>query len=192
MKLYTRTRLAQAVFGMFTDLEGRLMQCYQNLPAGAVKAYLFGGCGVHMHTNSRPSADVDAELEWSALLKPEDIVLHAVEYEDEQGLPQLVEFDQRFNKDLAPVCPDYPARAIPLSPITDIVQLYLVSAVDIAVTKLGRLGEVDLSDIVSLYKAGGFELREFRAVAESGIDYSATPDKLPGNLEHAINTLNNA
>lgn len=33
------------------------------MPHGAVKAFIFGGCAFHIHTNARGSNDIDAEIQ---------------------------------------------------------------------------------------------------------------------------------
>jgi hypothetical protein len=64
--------------------------------------------------------------------------------------------------------------------------------VDIAVSKLSRLAEDDLKDIIALFKAKRFILEDFRKVAQDAIDYSATPDSLQSNVEFAITAIEEA
>jgi hypothetical protein len=69
------------------------------------------------------------------------------------------------------------------------VSLYLISAVDIAVSKLGRLGKVDVDDIVNLYQANLFTLPEFLATAETASDYYINPNQLQSNIDYVQSFL---
>ena len=61
---------------------------------------------------------------------------------DENGLETNLEFDSGFNTSLASIDPDYDERLIPLIN-NSIVEVYLVSGLDLAVSKLSRLIERD-------------------------------------------------
>jgi len=66
----------------------------------------------------------------------------------------------------------------------------LVSAVDIAVSKIGRLETVDRQDIKALYRNHLFTLKEFVETAEIARDYCTTAiNKLEFNIKMAINLL---
>lgn len=62
----------EAIFRLFDDLEARLAA--SGLPAGAVRAYLFGGCAVHMYQRNRVSEDLDAEFDYN-LIHRDDVLL---------------------------------------------------------------------------------------------------------------------
>lgn len=92
---------------------------HQYLPHGAVKAFIFGGCAFHIHTNARGSNDIDAEIQSISQLKKEDIFLflenNDIEYLDHNNLETNLEFDSGFNTSLASIDPDYRERVIPLT-----------------------------------------------------------------------------
>ncbi|WP_052676491.1 hypothetical protein [Pseudomonas sp. 2(2015)] len=56
--LYLDTPLSKAIVSLFE----RALPMLQGKQPGALKIYVFGGCALHILTNARGSADVDAEL----------------------------------------------------------------------------------------------------------------------------------
>lgn len=116
-QLHTETPLAKAIFELFGNFEAALRHVAGDLPAGSIKAFIFGGCALHIHTNARGSNDLDVELEAARHLKIEEIRLELdpVYFEDENGLPSILELDTQFNTALASVSSDYKERAIPLT-----------------------------------------------------------------------------
>lgn len=192
--LYTQTAFSQAIFLMFENLDSWLKENYQNLPHHAVKVYLFGGCAMHLHTGTRTSNDVDAQLQSISILQPIHTIekaIQSVDFDDESGLPRSLDWDGGFNLSIAPIDPDYEERAILIHTTkSNLVDLYLVSAVDIAVSKLGRLESVDRTDIKTLYQQGLFTEEEFIQATTEATKYCAVaPDKLEFNVELAINFL---
>ena len=174
---------------MFNNLNTWLEENYDDLPPGAIKVYLFGGCAIHLHTGARTSNDLDAELEAIKRLRGSNIVIPAVDFEDEDGLPSILEFDRNFSITLAPIHPDYKERATLISPQSKLVNLYLIAAVDIAVSKLGRIGDIDLDDIVCLYSQGKFTLEEFLETASEASDYYINPNQLKSNVDYVVSFL---
>lgn len=66
----------------------------------------------------------------------------------------------------------------------------MVSAVDLAVSKLGRLESVDRGDIQTLYQQGLFTKQEFIETANQALNYYAVAtDKLEFNIGLAIELL---
>ena len=189
--LYTETPLAKAIFELFGHFEEALFHVTGDLPPGAIKAFIFGGCALHIHTNARGSNDLDVALEAAQHLKAYDIRLELdpVYFEDEHGLPSILELDTQFNTALASVSPDYQERSILLTGGEKLLHIYLVSAVDLAVSKLGRLASDDMQDILRLYEAKGFDLPEFEMVAQDALDYYATPKPLELNIKHVLREL---
>lgn len=55
----------EAILSLFDELNNHLAAA--GLPDGAVRAYLFGGCAVHMYAHYRMSEDVDAEFDYNLL-----------------------------------------------------------------------------------------------------------------------------
>ncbi|ELA9712431.1 hypothetical protein RG007_000022 [Vibrio parahaemolyticus] len=192
--LHTETPLAKAIFELFDDLAQLIEEKHRDLPAGSIKAYVFGGCAVHLYTNARGSNDLDAELNAANKLDISSIILELdpVYFDDPEVGESTLDWDANFNIGLPSLGPDYKENAIPLVCGDSILHISLVSAVDIAVSKLSRLAEDDLKDIIALFKAKRFSLEDFKQVAQDAIDYSATPDSLQSNVEFAITAIEEA
>lgn len=188
--LNTSTPFAKAIFELFTQLE-ELIQTQTNEP-GACRAYLFGGCAVHIHTNARGSSDVDVELEaMKKGLKLDELVLKLdpVFYDDPEAGQEVLYYDETFNPTLAPLHEDYQQDAIPLeirnnSPLW----VYVVTKADLAVSKLGRFGGQDILDIHTLFDHG-LEVESFRKRAEAAIRYAVGNEtELTGRMNHVISS----
>jgi Nucleotidyltransferase of unknown function (DUF6036) len=104
---------------------------------------------------------------------------------------EAVDFDGNFNPTIAPVHPDYKNRSLHLHTTkSKLVSLYLVSAVDIAISKLGRFESVDREDIVNLFQKNMFTIEEFIETAEEAKKYcGVATDKLEFNIKEAMDIL---
>ncbi|HBC3487130.1 TPA: hypothetical protein KDY96_004001 [Vibrio parahaemolyticus] len=192
--LHTETPLAKAIFELFDDLAQLIEEHHGDLDSGSIQAYVFGGCAVHLYTNARGSNDLDAELNAAKKLDISSIILELdpVYFDDPEVGESTLDWDANFNVGLPSLGPDYKENAIPLVNGDCILHIFLVSAVDIAVSKLSRLAEDDLKDIVALYKAKRFTLKDFKRVAQDAVDYSPTPDSLQSNVNFAITAIEEA
>ena len=192
MTIYSNSPITIAILKLFQELENYVSKNHKNLPNGAVKAFIFGGCAFHIHTNARGSNDIDAEIQAIQQLKKHDIVLflenNDVEYLDDNNLETNLEFDRSFNTSLASVDPDYPERAIPLV-ANSIVEVYLVSGLDLAISKLARLSDRDIEDIKELYLNGKFSLEALKKSANNAEMYYATPEQLHSNVQYIVSIL---
>ena len=189
--LYTHTAFSQAIFQMFENLDSWLTQNYDDLPHNAVTVYLFGGCAFHLHTGARTSNDVDAELKKLNNLTFPEIVIQPVFFKDEKGFRKGLFFDGNFDTSLASLDPSYDERAIFLyTTQSKLVSLFLVSAVDLAVSKLGRFEINDRSDIKTLYQQGLFTEQEFIDTANEALSYyPVRPDGLLFNIRQALDLI---
>ncbi|MEX5440443.1 DUF6036 family nucleotidyltransferase [Acinetobacter indicus] len=192
MSIYNDSPITLAILKLFQELEDWISMNHQYLPHGAVKAFIFGGCAFHIHTNARGSNDIDAEIQSISQLKKEDIFLflenNDIEYLDHNNLETNLEFDSGFNTSLASIDSDYRERVIPLT-AESIVEVYLVSGVDLAVSKLARLSDRDIEDIQALYARNKFSLEQFKEIANNAKDYYVTPEQLDSNIQYMISLL---
>lgn len=182
--------MAKAIFEMFDNLADFLED--RGAKPGSCKAYIFGGCALHLHTNARGSSDLDIELEAMERISPNELVLALDEvfFDDPETGPSSIVFDPNFTPTLAPLHEDYQEDAIWLnrneedSPIW----VYLVQKVDLAVSKLGRYGDQDIDDIHMLFDHG-LSIEEFKNRAEKARKYfPGNLDRLTGNIIHVIKT----
>ena len=92
---------------------------------------------------------------------------------------------------MASLDPDYEERALFLHTTRSrLVSLYLVSAVDLAVSKLGRFEINDRADIQALYQRNLFSELEFIEVANEALSYyPVRPDRLLFNIEQSLDLI---
>lgn len=189
-EIYTDTPMAKAIFEMFDNLADFLED--RGAKPGSCKAYIFGGCALHLHTNARGSSDLDIELEAMERISPDELVLALDEvfFDDPETGPSSIVFDPNFTPTLAPLHEDYQEDAIWLNRNEEdsTIWVYLVQKVDLAVSKLGRYGDQDIDDIHSLFDHG-LSIDEFKYRAEEARKYfPGNLDRLTGNITHVIKT----
>lgn len=168
--LHLQTPLSKAVQSLFE----RAMPLVEGKSPGTLKIYVFGGCAMHILTNARGSADVDAEIRASEHLLVQEIktVLLAPEDYEEDGHDLSVVFDQGFNNSLCPLHEDYDERAILLPGQENAsMQVYIANPFDLAISKLGRFTDRDREDILTLIRKLGLDLERLDKLATEAIDY---------------------
>lgn len=141
---HTRTALANGLRELFAQLEQRLSL------STPVNVYLAGGMAVHLYTASRVTTDVDAEF-GCRLHIPSDVM---VEVTLEDGTQQVVYLDTNYNSTFALMHEDYLDDAIPVDLGMSQIRLYVLSPVDLAVSKIARLADNDKNDIAALVRLG--------------------------------------
>jgi len=171
-QIHLETPLTLAVVRLFE----RVMPLLAGKEAGALRAYIFGGCALHMLTNARGSADVDAELEIASGVNRREVValLEGIPEDYElDGRDMQVQYDTRFNTSLCPVHEDFAERAIPLIPGQEkaVLQVFVAAPIDLIITKLGRFTDRDHQDICTLIDAKGVNLKRLDMLARQAIDY---------------------
>lgn len=184
-ELYLKTPLSKAIFQFFKRMNKDFSN--KNLEPGSIKAYIFGGCALHIHTNARGSADMDIEFSASPYLREKGLVINCnpVFYQ-QSGIRQALAFDKNFNPMLPPLHEDYQEDAIQLEgrySVFSPLWVYVVTAEDLAVSKLGRFGDRDRKDIQILLDKGKMTLESFTKRAKEAINY------YPGNTRDLLSKL---
>jgi len=112
--------------------------------------YIAGGIAVHLYTGVRVTSDVDAEFSKRFLL-PKNLI----ELVD-AGNGELVGLyiDPNYNSSFALLHEDYMDDAIQVDMHPENLRVYTLSPVDLAVSKISRLSDIDREDIVALAAAG--------------------------------------
>jgi hypothetical protein len=143
-QFHTHTALAQGLKELFGQLAARLgLQ-------SPLKVFLAGGMAVHLYTASRVTTDVDAEF-GSRIFLPSDLV---VDVQLEDGTRESLYFDTNYNASFALMHEDYLADAIALDVGVPQISLFVLSPLDLAVSKIARWADNDKEDIADLVRLG--------------------------------------
>jgi len=156
---HTRTALADGLRKLFRQLEERIAL------SKPLAVYLAGGMAVHLYTAKRVTTDVDAEFAGRVFI-PNDLM---VEITMEDGSPQLIYLDTNYNPTFALMHEDYREDAIPVDLGLEHIQVYVLSPVDLAVSKIARLASNDCEDIQELVRLGLTTAYEIEQRAKSAV-----------------------
>lgn len=135
---HTETDLAFALIRLVRELQARLQL------QKPIQMFIAGGMAAHLYTASRVTCDVDAEFSHRFVL-PSDLLV-----ETESG--QMLYIDTNYNSTFALMHEDYLEDAIRLPVSSDLVEVFVLSPVDLIVSKIARLSGPDLSDIESIIR----------------------------------------
>jgi hypothetical protein len=154
-----------------------------------VKMIIAGGVAVNFYCGSRSTTDVDASFSRRIAL-PEDLV---VPYETPDGKLLTVHLDTNYNTTFAVMHEDYEQDAIAVE-LKDFVgkniKLYLLSPVDLAVSKITRFEGPDRGDIAALAQANLVNPKDVAERAEDAISYYVgSLDRVRGNLREALKII---
>ena len=139
----------------FREIAGRIADSLREAPENVlpVRMYVAGGAALHFYTGDRISMDIDATFSHRIAL-PDDL---EVSYRAADGAAQLLYFDRQYNDSFALLHEDAYDDSVPLSlqGIDDrILDIRLLTALDLAVSKISRFAGQDRDDITSLAKRG--------------------------------------
>ncbi|PAV92812.1 hypothetical protein WR25_06713 [Diploscapter pachys] len=185
--LNTQSDLGQALISMFKSVEAEMVQ--EQAGPGALKIIIFGGCAVHLYTHHRVSVDVDAECYENSLAEPFDLQALLAEvpqafFDAQSGRMLELHYDLHYTTTFGPIHEDYLERSLPLAefPETSPLHIRIAAPVDIAISKLARASEQDLSDIHALLRSGLILTTDLRRLALEAIDVPKMAKRLDGNL----------
>lgn len=174
---HTRTALAEGLRELFKQLEKRLSL------RSPLNVYLAGGMAVHLYTASRVTTDVDAEFGARVYL-PNDLM---VEVTLEDGTEQIVYLDTNYNSTFALMHEDYLDDAIPVDLGVDQIRVYVLSPVDLAVSKIAQFADNDKEDIAALVRLGLTSADEIeRRATDALVGYVGGQAMLEMNLRDAV------
>lgn len=174
---HTHTALAEGLRKLFKQLEERIAL------SKPLAVYLAGGMAVHLYTAKRVTTDVDAEFAGRVFI-PNDLM---VEITMEDGSSQLIYLDTNYNSTFALMHEDYREDAIPVDLGLEHIQVYVLSPVDLAVSKIARLASNDCEDIQELIRLGLTTADEIEQRAKSAVaGYVGGQAALLLNLRDAV------
>lgn len=147
-----------------------------------VRMYIAGGAALHFYTGERVSNDVDAAFSHRIAL-PDDL---DVAYRDADGGARLLYFDRNYNDTLTLLHEDSREASQPIAlPGVDagVLDVRLLSPLDLAVSKLGRFSSQDRDDIAALARHGLIDAPALRQRAEAALTAYV------GNTQRVANTI---
>jgi hypothetical protein len=178
----------------FTELVQRIAAPLGALPRLSlpIKMYVAGGAAMHFYTGERVSNDVDAVFSKRIVL-PSDL---EVTYQDPDGAARLLYFDRQYNDTLAIMHEDAHDDSVPLTLKgidASILDVRLLAALDLAVSKIGRFSGQDRDDITTLGRQGLIKSAGLRRRAEQAMEnYVGNLDTLKGSINLACRIVEDA
>lgn len=130
--------------------------------------YVAGGAALHLYTGARISEDVDAVFSHRVVL-PDDL---EVAYRDVDGQARLLYFDRQYNDTFGLLHEAAHDDSVPLSLEgidPRVLDVRLLSPVDLAVSKVTRLSDQDREYIAALAGAGLVKGAALRQRAEEAL-----------------------
>jgi hypothetical protein len=135
----------------FREIVNRIASSLSHVPQGAlpVHMYVAGGAALHLYTGERVSRDIDATFSHRIAL-PENL---EVAYRDADGAARILYFDRQYNDTFGLLHEDAYEDSISLrlgGIDSAVIDVRLLTALDLGVTKLARFTDQDREDIASL------------------------------------------
>jgi hypothetical protein len=169
----TDTELSKGLLELIKELEKRT-----NLRQ-PIRMLIAGGMAIHLYTAARVTTDVDAEFSKRILL-PNDLIV-----ETKDG--DMLYLDPNYNSSFALLHEDYQQDAVSVPIGTDLVHVYVLSPVDLIVSKIARLNGPDKSDIAAMIAKFGISPEEIERRAEQALaGYVGNVDYLRMNLRDVL------
>jgi hypothetical protein len=178
----------------FTELIQRIAEPLCELPKRSlpIKMYVAGGAAMHFYTGERISNDVDAVFSKRIAL-PSDL---EVTYQDPDGAARLLYFDRQYNDTFALMHEDAYDDSVPLTLKhidASILDVRLLSALDLAVSKISRFSSQDRDGITALAKHGLIKSAALRRRSlEVMQNYVGNLDTLKSTIEFACRIVEDA
>jgi hypothetical protein len=160
--------LTQALSQLLDQMDASIRKGgYDGLP---ITMYLVGGMAVNFYCGSRYTEDVDAFYNRRLHMGPCE-----VNYRHRDGNPSFLYLDNNYNPTFGLLHADHDRDAVEWTGIGNEkrkLQLYVLSPVDLAVTKISRYSIQDREDILALSSAGLFSADQLRNRATEALrDY---------------------
>jgi len=154
----------------FESLLRRVQQHLAEIPAEAlpIRMYIAGGAALHLYTGSRVTMDVDAIFSRRVLFA-DDL---SVSWRDTDGRARALYLDRNYNDTLGLMHEEAYDDALPVAIAgidPSILQIYALSPLDLAVSKIARFSEQDRGDIETLARAGLIDTEAFRTRATEAV-----------------------
>ena len=171
----------------FREIANRIAASLAGLPKRLlpIKMYVAGGAALHFYTGERVSQDIDAAFSHRVML-PENL---EVSYKDADGAARLLYFDRQYSDTLALMHEDAYDDSIPLAldgVDANILDIRVLAALDLAVSKISRFSSQDRDDIALLARRKLITSARLRRRAEEAMGgYVGELTRLRGSIDLA-------
>jgi hypothetical protein len=171
----------------FRQVVARIAASLKEAPESAlpIKMFVAGGAALHFYTGERVSRDIDAVFSRRIAL-PDDL---DIAYRDADGAARLLYFDRQYSDTLSLMHEDAQDDSIPLSLDgieAGVLDVRLLTPLDLAVSKISRFTENDRSDIASLARYQLISSAALRQRAQEAlVCYVGSIDRVRGSIESA-------
>ena len=175
----------------FGELVARIERSLAGLPKRLlpIRMYIAGGAALHLYTGARVSRDIDAVFSRRIAL-PEDL---QIAYVDADGAARLLYFDRQFNETLMLMHEDAlkDSERLTLDGIDPkVLEVRLLSPLDLAVSKLGRFSSQDREDVATLARRRMIDSASLRRRAEEAVSaYVGDTERVRGSIALACRVV---
>jgi hypothetical protein len=169
----THTELAKGLAKLVRELEKRTGL------REPITMLIAGGMATHLYTAARVTTDVDAEFSKRILL-PSDLLV-----ETKDG--NMLYLDSNYNSSFALMHEDYQQDALPVPIGTDLIHVFVLSPLDLIVSKIARLNGPDKGDIAGIISKFHISAALIEKRAEEALGgYVGNVDYLRMNLREVL------
>jgi hypothetical protein len=175
----------------FRDLVNRIAASIEGLPKRAlpIRMFVAGGAALHFYTGERVSEDIDAAFSHRIAL-PRDLEVY---YRDADGTARLLYFDRQYSDTLGLMHENAYDDSVPLKlkgVDSNVLDVRLLTPLDLAVSKLGRFESQDRDDIVQLARRKLITATAVRRRAEDALKgYVGNTARVEGSIELACRII---
>ena len=162
----TQPEYVAALAGIIQKIASSLGEVNPNLLP--IKLYVAGGAALHLRTGSRVTADIDAVFSQRVLIN-DDL---QVSYRDADGRARVLYFDRNYNDTLGLMHENayLDSERVDLPGMdSKILEVRVLSPVDLAVSKLARFSDQDREDIEVLARHRLIDAKSLRERAEQAL-----------------------
>lgn len=154
----------------FAEVVSRVQQSLKGSDPSVfpIRMYIAGGAALHLMTGMRVTADVDATFSKRILLGEEI----SVPYRDADGRARVLYLDRNYNDSLGLLHEDAyrDSEALDVPGVDKkLIEVRVLSPVDLAVTKLARFTEQDRDDVRLLARKGLIDSASLRKRAAEAL-----------------------
>lgn len=178
----------------FSEIAARIAQSLTSLPRSQlpIKMYVAGGAALHFHVGERVSRDIDAAFSHRIAL-PENL---EVNFRDSDGRVRLLYFDRQYSDTFGLLHEDAYEDSVLLELKgldRSVLEVRLLSALDLAVSKIARFESQDRADIQALAGHRLFTPIALRRRAEAALrGYVGDLGRIRTSIELAVEIVRSA